>query len=128
MISAQSRPSTSADRGVKAMNRILPLLIALVLSFSSQLAFALDIDEAKAQGLVGETMTGYIAAVKVPASAEVSALIDDVNAQRKALFERTARRTNTTLIQVSHRFYELAVERTERGHYYQDANGRWVRK
>ena len=100
----------------------------MVLALASPVAFAIDIDEAKAQGLVGETMTGYLAAVKVPASAEVQALIDDVNAKRKAAFERTAARTNTTLIQVSHRFYELAIERTAAGHYYQDANGRWVRK
>lgn len=110
------------------LRKIYPLFLALVLSFASPAAFALDIDEAKAQGLVGETMTGYIAAVKLPASADVLALIDDVNTKRKALFERTARRTNTTLIQVSHRFYELAVERTESGHFYQDANGNWVRK
>ena len=73
-------------------------------------------------------MTGYLAAVKIPVSAEVQALIDSVNSRRKAEFERTAAKTNTTLVQVSHRFYELAVERTEPGHYYQAADGRWVRK
>ncbi len=113
---------------MNAMKTILPLLFSLVLALASPSAFAIDIDEAKAQGLVGESMTGYLAAVKLPASAEVQALIDDVNAKRKAAFERTAARTNTTLIQVSHRFYELAVERTEPGHFYQDASGRWVRK
>ena len=110
------------------MKNRLTVFAALLLALASHAAFAIDIDEAKARGLVGETMTGYIAAVKVPPSAEVQALIDEVNTKRKALFERTASKTNTTLIQVSHRFYELAVERTAAGHYYQDSSGRWVRK
>jgi len=39
-----------------------------------QNAWAIDIRDAKAQGLVGEANTGYIAAVTSPASAEVRAL------------------------------------------------------
>ena len=57
-----------------------------------QNAWAIDIRDAKAQGLVGEANTGYIAAVKSPASAEVRALLADVNAKRKAQFEATAQR------------------------------------
>jgi len=103
------------------------IAILLLLLFSTP-AWSLDIDEAKERGLVGEAMTGYLAAVETPVSAEVQALIDSINARRKAEFERTAAKTSTTLIQVSHRFYELAVERTEPGHFYQAADGRWVRK
>ena len=33
-----------------------------------------------------------------------------------------------TVEQVAYRFYELAVQRTQSGHYYQDTSGRWVRK
>lgn len=110
------------------MKTLIPLVVTLLLALGAPQAWAIDIDEAKAQGLVGEAMTGYLAAVKVPPSAEVKALIDDVNAKRKALFERTAAKTDTTLIQVSHRFYELAVQRTATGHYYQNSSGDWVRK
>jgi len=104
------------------------LLATLVLVTVASAAWALDIDEAKQLGLVGESMTGYLAAVKTPVSPEVEALLDSVNEKRRAEFERTAEKTNTTLIQVSHRFYELAVQRTQPGHYYQDASGRWVKK
>jgi uncharacterized protein YdbL (DUF1318 family) len=98
------------------------------MSLAFTTAFALDLDEAKEQGLVGEARTGYLAAVQQPASAEVKALIADVNAKRKEQFERTAKKTNTTLLQVANRFWELAVERTAPGHYYQDANGNWQKK
>ena len=101
-------------------------LISLALLLQN--AWAMDIDSAKALGLVGEANTGYLAAVKTPASAEVQALINDVNQKRRAEFERTAQRTKATPQQVAYRFYELAVQHTEAGHYYQDASGRWRRK
>ncbi len=93
-----------------------------------QNAWAIDIRDAKAQGLVGEANTGYIAAVKSPASAEVRALLADVNAKRKAQFEATARKTGTRTDQVAYRFYELAVQKTAPGGHYQDSSGRWKKK
>lgn len=104
------------------------LLAATLLMLTLQSAWAIDIDAAKSQGLVGEARTGYLAAVATPASAEVEALISSVNAKRKAQFERTAKKTNTTILQVANRFYELAVQKTRRGHYYQDRSGRWQKK
>ena len=96
--------------------------------FALQSAWAIDLQDAKTQGLVGEGNNGYLAAVQTPASAEVKTLIANVNAKRKAQFENTAMKTNTTVLQVSNRFYELAVEKTRAGHYYQDRDGRWKKK
>ncbi len=104
------------------------ILAAIFLSLVLQTAWAIDLGTAKNQGLVGEANSGYLAAVQSPASADVKALISSVNAKRKAKFESTANSTNTTVAQVSHRFYELAVQKTKAGNYYQDANGRWKKK
>ena len=93
-----------------------------------QNAWAIDIRDAKEQGLVGEANNGYNAAVQSPASAEVRALIADVNGKREAQFGQTAQKTGTTAAQVAHRFYELAVQRTAPGNYYQAANGQWTKK
>jgi uncharacterized protein YdbL (DUF1318 family) len=98
------------------------------MSMVLQTAWAIDIGTAKEQGLVGEANTGYLAAVKAPASSDVNALIAEVNAKRKAEFETTAQKTGTTVVQVANRFYELAVQRTAAGHYYQDAAGSWKKK
>jgi hypothetical protein len=104
------------------------IFAAIGLLFILQNAWAIDLDAAKSQGLVGEANTGYLAAVQMPASAEVRALIADVNAKRKASFENTARKTGATVEQVAYRFYELAVQKTAAGNYYQDAGGRWQKK
>ena len=104
------------------------ILATVGLFLMMQCAWAIDIHEAKDQGLVGEANTGYIAAVKSPASAEVRALIAEVNEKRKSRFSQTAAKTGTTVPQVANRFYELAVEKTAKGHYYQDSGGRWLKK
>lgn len=106
---------------------IRQFVATLLLVFAFQGAWAIDLSAAKEQGLVGEANTGYLAAIGTP-SAEVEALVAEVNAKRKAEFERTAKKTGATLVQVRARFYELAVQRTEAGHYYQDASGSWKKK
>lgn len=104
------------------------IVAAIGLLLLLQNAWAIDIRDAKAQGLVGEANTGYLAAVQSPASAEVRALIANVNAKRKARFNETARKTGATVPQVAYRFYELAVQRTAPGNFYQDSNGKWKKK
>ena len=110
------------------MQTMKKFFAAFALLLVVQSAWAIDIRDAKAQGLVGEANTGYLAAVTSPASAEVRALIADVNEKRREQFEQTAEKTGATVEQVAYRFYELAVERTEAGNYYQDAGGAWRKK
>jgi uncharacterized protein YdbL (DUF1318 family) len=102
--------------------------LAIGLMMLLQNAWAIDIRSAKAEGLVGEANSGFLAAVQAPASAEVRALIADVNKKRKAQFTNTAQKTGTTVAQVANRFYELAVQKTAPGNYYQDSGGRWKKK
>jgi len=104
------------------------ILTAILLVLAMQSAWAIDLRDAKTQGLVGEANNGYLAAVQQPASAEVKALVSSVNTKRKAQFEKTANNTGTTVLQVSNRFYELAVQKTAPGHYYQDKSGAWKKK
>jgi uncharacterized protein YdbL (DUF1318 family) len=102
--------------------------VAIGLMMLLQNAWAMDIRSAKVDGLVGEANSGFLAAVQTTASAEVRALIADVNKKRKAQFTNTAQKTGTTVAQVANRFYELAVQKTAPGNYYQDSGGRWKKK
>ncbi|MGB5256230.1 MAG: YdbL family protein [Woeseiaceae bacterium] len=104
------------------------IIAAFGLLLLLQNAWAIDIRDAKEQGLVGEANTGYVVALQPPASAEVRALVADVNAKRKTQFEDTAEKTGVSVEQVAYRFYQLAVQRTANGHFYQDASGKWHKK
>ncbi len=71
------------------------LVIAPVFAlFSAQVA-ALTLDQAKSQGLVKETTSGYLAVVK--SSDEVNALVKKINAGRKAEYEKIAKKRGTSL-------------------------------
>jgi uncharacterized protein YdbL (DUF1318 family) len=90
------------------------ILGALSLSlFMALPAFALDLGEAKSSGLVGETNTGYIAAIKP--STEVDALVADINSQRKVYYQKIANENGISLQAVEVRAGLKAIEKTPPG-------------
>ena len=70
-------------------------LILFSLLLICQPAFALDLDSARAQGLVRETAAGYLVTVK--STPEVQKLVKNINAERKQVYQNIAQRTNTQL-------------------------------
>lgn len=73
---------------------LIALVGAWLLLFSSTL-FALDLQSAKQQGLVRETPSGYLKAVKQ--SSEVKALVTSVNAGRKKHYSKISKKTGASL-------------------------------
>lgn len=65
------------------------VLFAAVALVMAAPAYALDLHSARASGVVAETSEGYIKAVKP--SAEVNALVSEVNAKRRAEYERISK-------------------------------------
>jgi uncharacterized protein YdbL (DUF1318 family) len=70
-------------------------IVLFALTLLPLTAFALTLDEARAQGLVGEDWTGFIAAVAPNPSKEVQALVSEVNAKRRTVYEKIAKETAT---------------------------------
>ena len=104
------------------------LTLALTLIMLSPAAFALTLQEAKAQGLVGEGRDGYVGFVASSVPADVRAMVEDVNAQRRARYQEIARENGISVSQVAAVAFERAVQATQSGHYIQNASGAWVRK
>jgi len=92
----------------------------------AQPAYSIDLQTAKEQGLVGETPSGYLAAVKSP-SAEITALIESVNSQRKLKYQEIAARNNTSLEAVEQLAGKKAIEKSAPGSYIK-AGGSWQQK
>lgn len=84
--------------------------------------------DAKNRGLVGEAWTGLVALVDAGAPADVQALVNAENNDRRALFQIIAQETGTSVEEVARqnriRMYRLA----EDSHFLQDQNRQWVRK
>ena len=78
--------------------QFLALCAALLVSVA---AWALDLDQAKSQGLVGEQLNGYLGVVVSPAPADVRALVRDINAKRQQAYQRIATDNGISLEQVA---------------------------
>ncbi|GGO70309.1 YdbL family protein [Bowmanella pacifica] len=105
-------------------NRILSALFALPLLLSLP-AMAIELDEAKQKGYVGEQTDGYLGIVK--SAPEVPELVKDVNAKRKAKYQELAQKNGISLAQVEALAGKKAVEKTSAGHYIL-LDGQWVKK
>ena len=106
------------------MKRLLLFFAALLLLSGNGLC--LDLQTAKARGLVGETPTGYLAPVQAT-HAEANNLVQSINAQRKKQYEEIAKRNNTPLPAVEQLAGQKAMEKTPAGQYIQ-SNGVWRKK
>ena len=95
------------------MKKLLAVFATCLLLFV-QPFFAIDLQTAKTQGLVGETTSGYLEAVKPP-SAETKALIDSVNAKRKQKYQDIAERNKTSLQAVEQLAGKKAIEKSAPG-------------
>ncbi|MDO6707027.1 YdbL family protein [Photobacterium sp. 1_MG-2023] len=104
------------------------LLIYIAIFLFCAHVFAIDLQQAKAQGLVGEANNGYLAPVTLSPSSEVRQLIQQVNIDRKESYQRIAVSNGLTLSEVARLAYQKAVEKTESGHFYQNPSGLWVKK
>lgn len=101
-------------------------LFAASLLIISQAASAIDLQTAKSQGLVGETPSGYLEAVKKP-SAEVKTLITTVNSKRKAKYQEIASRNKTDIKAVEKLAGEKAMQKSKPGSYIKQG-GSWKKK
>lgn len=91
-------------------------------------SWGLTLEEAKTQGIVGERPNGYLGVVRPGASAEVQALVDDINQKRRQTYVDIARRNATSLEAVEMLAGKTAIDNTRPGNFVQLASGQWVKK
>lgn len=114
---------------MKRMMQMLALVVAFGIS-ASALAMSLDeakqrLDEVKAQGLVGETPTGYLEVVRPEGQAR--AVVEAINSARRDEYKRIAEKHNIPVTQVETVAGKKAIEKTPAGQFVQ-IGGEWVKK
>lgn len=107
------------------MKRTL-ILATLILSLLSGSALALTLNEARTEGRVGETYSGYLVALKQ--DAQTQALVRDINKARSVSYQQLAESHNLTVDEVAKMAGQKLVERAKPGEYVQGINGKWLRK
>ncbi|WP_336698865.1 MULTISPECIES: YdbL family protein [Pantoea] len=101
----------------------IALLLAFLLAPS---AWALTLDQARQQGRVGETLSGYIASRQQ--DDETLALVKRINDGRSQQYQRVAQQNNLTTAEVARIAGEKLVNRAGSGEYVRGINGQWVQK
>jgi len=107
---------------MKLLNRVI-LLGCLLLSPE---IMALTLDQARQQGRVGETLSGYIAAVRQ--DAETQALVKQINDGRSKQYALLAEQNNLSANDVARIAGQKLVERAKPGEYVRGINGQWLKK
>ncbi|EIO7469175.1 YdbL family protein [Salmonella enterica subsp. enterica] len=102
------------------------MLWMLTLSLLTPSVWALTLDEARTQGRVGETLNGYLAALKN--DAETQKLVLDINQARRASYQQLADSNHLPVDEVAKMAGQKLVERARPGEYVQGINGKWMRK
>lgn len=110
---------------MRARTRIV-VLIATVLAVALPAA-ALDLDTAKARGLLGERPDGYVDVVEAGAPADVQALARDVNSKRRLAYEKVARQNGAPVADVAKIAAKKLIDNAPAGTYVK-IDGRWVKK
>ncbi|CNE18562.1 YdbL family protein [Yersinia kristensenii] len=105
------------------------ILGCLVLSGSllfSTGAFALTLEQAKQQGRVGETLSGYLAPVKK--DAETLALVEQINIARTQKYQEVAQKNHISTEDVAKLAGQKLVNRAAAGEYVRGINGQWMQR
>lgn len=103
------------------------LALALALTaFTALPAFALDLQQARSAGSIGETTNGYVAVVK--SSPEVEELVAIVNAKRKQEYARISQANGQSIDVVAKVAAEQIINNLETGNLYQAADGSWKKR
>ncbi|HHA1762890.1 YdbL family protein [Enterobacter cloacae] len=105
------------------MKRLALMLLALGMNVQ---AATLTLNEARAQGRVGETLSGYLAPVKQ--DPETLALVSCINAARTESYQKLADSNNLPVDEVAKMAGQKLVARAQPGEYVKGINGKWLKK
>ena len=86
-----------------------------------------QIQKLKSEGVIGETVKGYVDFVK-DKPADAVPIVKDENADREALYKLLADKENTTPEKVAERNAKRNFEKAKPGEYLQESDGKWRKK
>lgn len=115
---------------VGGKQRLINVILAFVVLSASLLfssgVLALTLEQAKQQGRVGETLSGYLAPVKK--DAETLALVEQINIARTEKYQEVAQKNHISTEDVAKLAGQKLVNRAAAGEYVRGINGQWMQR
>lgn len=106
-----------------------PLLVIfftalLTLSLYGISSWAANLDQLRATGAIGESVSGYVVARTPSAQTEANA----INAQRRSIYQQKAAAQGVSVDQVGKVYAAEILKKVPAGTWIQKENGQWVQK
>ena len=98
--------------------------VALALGGLAGPAFAEDYSSAKAAGLIGEKMDGYVGVVG-NGTPDLRRIVNDINIKRKAIYSQKAQAQHATVEEYAFTSGCLLIAKTKPGEKYEAPDGSW---
>ncbi len=112
-----------------ANGRRLSLALAVLpLVLLASPAGADQLDSLRAAGVIGEANNGLLVLRDSGASSDARALVDKVNGQRRAIYQKRANEQGVPADQVGQLYTPYILKEAPPGTWYQDPSGNWQRK
>ena len=112
--------------GMRRRQIVMAAALGLLVAAAPGPASALTLDQARAQGLVGELPNGYVAARgNAPG---VSGLVDSVNRQRRQQYQQIAAQSNVPIAAVEQQAGQALINRLRPGQWYMNAQNQWMQR
>ena len=115
------------------LKKILKIwIIVCVGSFMQPAAYSLAenmiIEQGKADGLIGETISGYIDYLILDVPAALQREVSMVNLKRKAVYMEFAEKNQVSVDVAAALTAEGLIKRADEGHWVRDADGNWSQR
>ena len=102
-------------------------ILTLIFCMALEPVSAADLAQAKATGQVGEQLDGYLGVVQPNAPADVRALVDGINRERRGAFQAIAKKNGVSVDEVARITAQKLIGQAAPGHYVQTPSG-WQRR
>lgn len=105
--------------------RYLGIVFAVIMLLVAP-AYALDLQQARDSGQVGENLNGYVTARSN--AADVQALVTDINSKRRDEYARISKENNQSVDVVAKLAAAQIINNLAPGVYYQAPDGSWKKR
>jgi uncharacterized protein YdbL (DUF1318 family) len=105
------------------------MAVAGALSVAHAQASDAVLQQARAQGIVGEMATGYLGiADESKATPDIKRRVEETNAKRLSLYTQLSQKSGETVANVAGVTAEKQIARADSGEMVKPANGGWTKK
>lgn len=101
----------------KLLARLSRCGLLVLIALLPALAHAAELSDLKSDGVVGERADGYLGLVQDTVDADAAALVTEINAKRKAEYQRIAAANELPLEKVEALAGKKTLGKTESGHW-----------